>query len=409
MDGREQLVLITDRTVGDEHDLAHLVLIPAIAIHQCRLQRRQHLRAAIGLKVRDEPLGAGKVLLIGRHSRREQLVHCVVKTDDVELVRRLQTIQSQQQAFLGLVHALATHRAGVVDHEDRLPVTPHRIDAHGGRVHHGQQIVLAIACLTEQASGRRLRRLRFPAQHEIAVRRNVAILQRDTRRVLVVARHVEAMRLRGDVGNRNASLQRDVEIDRQPQPLRARRLMRRMQHRRRDPVTIRHRVAHPNRAVSAIRRQSKSRLRAVARRDHQREARRPHTIIKLRLVLVFDLDRHRLARPDIGQRCREQVRPLFFHQARALSVGGGFLIDDARFLALLDVPFDEAITDHDLQRVDCCILGQGEGIDALHPLVGRVGETLGQPCPDDRPRDIHLHVSGNQRRLDITARRRRLQ
>ena len=182
-----------------------------------------------------------------------------------------------------------------------------------------------------------------------------------------------------------------------------------MQNRWRDPRAIRHRVFNRNHRPVAARHKAIFRLRAVSRRNHQRKPRRPHAIVQPRLVLVLDLDRHRLARPDIGQRRREQVRPLFFHKARALPVGGRLLIDDARFLPLLDIALDEAITDHDAQRVHRRVLGKRKRVNALNPLVGRVGEALGQRRSNDRPRNLHLHIGRHQRRLDIAARRRRLQ
>ncbi len=79
MDGREELVLVADGAVGDEDDLADFLLVVPVIVDQSGLQGGQHFRAAIGLQVRDEALGAREVLLVGRDGRGEQLVHGVVK------------------------------------------------------------------------------------------------------------------------------------------------------------------------------------------------------------------------------------------------------------------------------------------------------------------------------------------
>ena len=196
MNGAEQLVLVPDRAVGDEHHLPHLVGVLLVAIHQRRLQRGQHLRPAIRLQRRHKALRSRDVLLARRNSGGEQHVHRVVEPDDVELIRRRQPIKRQQKPHLRLVHALARHRAGIVDHEDRLAIAPLSLNLHRRRVHHGEKIVLAIACLTEQP-GRRCRGgFRLPAQHKVPVGRNLAILQRNVRGVPIHPRHDEAVRLR---------------------------------------------------------------------------------------------------------------------------------------------------------------------------------------------------------------------
>ncbi len=159
------------------------------------------------------------------------------------------------------------------------------------------------------------------------------------------------MALRRDIGQRHAGFERDVEVDGQAQAFDATGLMCGMQDRRRDAVAIRHGISNGQATAGAVSRQAESRLRAVTRADHQREAGRPEAIVEAGLVLKLDLDRHRLARADIGQRGGKEVRALFFHKTCALAAGGGLLIDHAGFLAFLDVAFDEAITNDDLQRI----------------------------------------------------------
>ena len=66
-DGVEQLLLVADRAVGQEHDLADVVGFAAAVVSQRRAHRRHHLGAAARLQRADERLGAVEMLAVGRH------------------------------------------------------------------------------------------------------------------------------------------------------------------------------------------------------------------------------------------------------------------------------------------------------------------------------------------------------
>ncbi len=183
MDGGEELVLVADRAVRDEHDLADFLGVPAVIVDQGGLQSGEHFRAAVGLEVRNEAAGAGEVLFVRGYGSLEDQLHRVVEADDVELIRRGKAVERQQQALLGLRHRLAGHGAGVVDHEDGLAVAALSRGFDRGRVHDGEQVVLAIAGFAEQAGSRRGGGLGFPRQDEVAVSRDFAVLEMDARAV----------------------------------------------------------------------------------------------------------------------------------------------------------------------------------------------------------------------------------
>ena len=119
-DGVEQLLLVADRAVGEEHDLAQEARVALARVGQRRLHRGQHLGAALRLERVDEDLRAPDVLGVGRDGVREEHVHGVVEADHVEAVDRLEAPERVEEARLGLHHRGAAHRARVVDDEDDL-------------------------------------------------------------------------------------------------------------------------------------------------------------------------------------------------------------------------------------------------------------------------------------------------
>ncbi len=177
----EQLLLVADRAVGEEHDLAQQVRFARPRIGERRLHRRHHLGAALGLERGHEGLGAREIVGIGRHGVGEQHVHGVVEADHVEAVGRLQPIERVEQARLGLHHRGAAHRAGIVDHEDRFARTLLLRLFERGRRDEGEQVIVVADALAEQPDRRRRLRRRFPGQFEVAVGRHLAVELDDLR------------------------------------------------------------------------------------------------------------------------------------------------------------------------------------------------------------------------------------
>ena len=116
-DGVEQLLLVADLAIGEEHDLAQDPLVLAVPVHERRLHGWHHFGATTRLQGGDEVFGVGNIVRICRYRVGEQHIHGVVEADDIEAVAGFQPLQGEQQARLGLHDRGAAHRAGIVDDE----------------------------------------------------------------------------------------------------------------------------------------------------------------------------------------------------------------------------------------------------------------------------------------------------
>ncbi len=108
-------------------------------------------------------------------------------------------------------------------------------------------------------------------------------------------------------------------------------------------------------------------------------------------------------RADIGHRIGEDVGPLLFDEARLLAGILGLVIELARFLAALDLAFDDAAADLHMQRIDRGLLRQGKYIHAFEPTITRVLEALGDDGAGNRAGDGNVDVGVETRRLDELA------
>jgi hypothetical protein len=88
-DGVEQLLLVADLAIGQEHDLAQKILIAAAAVGERSRHRRHHLGTAARLQGRHEGFRVVDMRGIGRHRVGKQHLHGVIETNDVEPVGRL--------------------------------------------------------------------------------------------------------------------------------------------------------------------------------------------------------------------------------------------------------------------------------------------------------------------------------
>ncbi len=146
----EELRLVADRAVGEEHHLAEPCRIRGRRVVERSFECRQHLGAAFGVEPRHEILGDGQILGIGVDGFVEQRLHGVVEADHVELVAGTETIEGEEQALLRLDDRGAGHRARIVDDEDQLAREKLRRAVQRRRRDHGQQIVLTVDDLVEE-------------------------------------------------------------------------------------------------------------------------------------------------------------------------------------------------------------------------------------------------------------------
>jgi hypothetical protein len=185
----------------------------------------------------------------------------------------------------------------------------------------------------------------------------------------------------------------------------------RLQHRRRDATGIRHPIGIRGPAGARLRRRlvgiggylRDRPARDVAGAHHHREAQAVGAGVDVHAVLILDLQRDRLARPDIGDRGGEDVGPLALHQAGMLAVRRGLLIDGLGLLPLLDLADDLPVADLHHEMIDRRLLRQRKDIDALEPGVRWIDEALPHRRPQDGAGDGERDVGIDQRRLVVDA------
>ena len=99
-------------------------------------------------------------------------------------------------------------------------------------------------------------------------------------------------------------------------------------------------------------------------------------VFEVHLVDVADFDFDFFARHDVGDMLGEDVGALLFEEGRGLTSGFGGFVDGAGFAAFFDVAFDDAIADFHAHSVNGSVFGEGEGVNGLNRLGGRVAEGL---------------------------------
>lgn len=120
-------------------------------------------------------------------------------------------------------------------------------------------------------------------------------------------------------------------------------------------------------------------------------------------LLIFDLHQHGFARADIGDRVGEDVRPLLLGERGLLAGAARLFVDHARLLPLLDVPDDDAVADHHLQRIDGAVRGERIDIGRLDPVLRRVAKDLGDSCSQCRARHRDVDVDAEADRFRVGA------
>ena len=121
-DGVEQLLLVADRAVGQEHDLPDMRgrrSAPRVGERRLASPAPSRCRRSPGARRRRPWRGRCSPRRPATASGNSS-VHGVVEADDVEAVARLQAAEREDEARLGLGHRRAAHRAGIVDDEDDL-------------------------------------------------------------------------------------------------------------------------------------------------------------------------------------------------------------------------------------------------------------------------------------------------
>ena len=130
----------------------------------------------------------------------------------------------------------------------------------------------------------------------------------------------------------------------------------------------------------------------VAWTDDHREAESEAPRVVPYGVLILDLDRDGRTGRDVGQRRGKDVRPLLLDEARALAFMLGLLVGGLGRGALLDDTVDDPVSDPHAQVIDGGVVGQGEDVYRVRPLVARIRELLAHRCPGHQAGDPQLDV-----------------
>src|SRR3712207_2234034 len=223
----------------------------------------------------------------------------------------------------------------------------------------------ALAAVSEQRVADLLPR-DVVAQHEVLVWYRGQILQTNARAAgrAALALDVDLVRDGLQILNGEARVERDFDRD---VVARARPLPR---DGRRDARGVGH-------AVCAARVNVRLRLRRarhVTGADDRREGELVSAAVVLESLDVAYRDRHALARHDVGDRLREDVRPLLVQERRHLARRARRLVDRLRLLAPHYLPPDDALADLQRHRVHGRRLREREGVDGLNLFVEGVLE-----------------------------------
>ena len=317
----------------------------------------------------------------------------VIEGDDVEPILRAEAVERALQARLGLTDALALH--GAADVEDEGDVA-RQIERCAARWGDHQEVVVGLAhALAEEAGSGRGAGLGLPFEHEIAVREHVAV-ERDVEAAVRVFDEAELVAGAGE----GADVEAGGEIDAQGN--RVDRAVVGMEHGRRDAGGIRDGTGEPAPAVEA------DHLHAVGAGDvswpdHHGEAEAEAVFLHLDGFLIGQADTDGLAGADVGDGVREDVGSLLLRQGGGLSGRLCGLVDLLGLFALLDRAVDQPVADLESETVDGGRIGEREDVDALDPLIRRIGEALDERCSGDGPADVDLDVHAEGRRGNVLA------
>ena len=141
----------------------------------------------------------------------------------------------------------------------------------------------------------------------------------------------------------------------------------------------------------------------VARADDHRERPLVSAGFILQRLDVADDDRDLLARHDVGDGLREDVRALLIEQAGNLAVRLRLRVSGLRFFAAHDLAVNGAIADLHRHIVNGCGLRQRERIDRFDLIGEWIGKLLRHGHPREKAADLGSHVRVLERKGDDAA------
>ena len=119
-------------------------------------------------------------------------------------------------------------------------------------------------------------------------------------------------------------------------------------------------------------------------------------------MLVFDFNRHGLARGDVRNRCRKKIRALLVDEAGFPAGLFCLLIFLFRLLLFPDLSFDESLSDMQPHAIDRRVVRQREHINTFHPLLPVVAKRLFDGDAGNKTIGLYFYVGIELRCDDIT-------
>jgi hypothetical protein len=388
---REDLILVADLAVGDQHD--HLVA-GGIGAQQRRrpAQRLGQLGAAARVDAGQE-LHRVEAIAIGRwHQLAAVLARqlaVVVERDHRDAIARGQAVDDARRGAPGRHHLPALHRARAIEHDDDVARAP--AGGAADRRHHGhrERAGRAGGVGGPHRARRQRRAAELPAQHHVAVEA-LARAQLELPAAADRAR-VELAEVGAQAGDRQAAA---VDAEPHAQPHRARHAG--QQHRRRDPRRVGHRVGVRGDAEAGLL-AGQRRARDVARRDHQREHPGHLAVVDRHRPRQRQRDRNDLAGHDVADPQREHAGAILLGDRRALAAGDGLIVAGPRGAALVEHALDDALAGDHAEALHRGPVGQREHVGGLDRLAQVVDEGLAHLGGRGQPDHPRVDVDGGQR------------
>ena len=283
----------------------------------------------------------------------------------------------------------AAHAAGAIQHED--DIAAHRLPCLRNRRNQRQQE----RALRTVAVGLQRQRRDQPILSDAETQDKIAVepfagLQAEQFRIVVLT-FDDGVQTAAEI----ARLQRrQRHLDGQAQPHRIGKAG--QQHRRTDARGVGHGVGVRSDAAADHRARQRH-TGDVARRHHQRKAKRRLAVAVRQRSRQRQPHRRLFARRQIADAHREHARPLLFGDRRPMPLLNGLLVLLPRRSALLQLALDDAPGHLQAKARHRRAIRQRKDVRRLQRLGVRVNERLCQHCPRDQAVDARLHVQRLER------------
>ena len=387
----QDLILVADLTVGDEHDHA-LAIIGASSEHRgSAAQRLGELGATAGIDLRErldrlEPVAIGG---LDQRGRRDQLDD-VVERDRAEPIARGQGVDHPRGCSARGHHLPAAHAAGAIDHDHDVAWL--RGNGRRARWHQRERerAGLAIRIIDADKARPQLRAVDMPAQNEVAIEPLAGL---DLQHLRIAQRRRDGMQAGRHLAQRTTL---EGDADAEAHGVRAAG----EEDRRRDPRCIGNEIGVARRAEAGLisgQCTARASSRHESRRDHEREPERDLAVVDGEGTHEREANRGGLTRHQVSDAQREHARPLLLGDGCAMTARDRLVVLLAGGAALLDHALDHAPRDLHAEAMHGGAIGQRKHVRRLDRRARRVDERLRDLDRRDHACDSRMDIHRGQR------------